>query len=214
MYQRKKMFFYGVIIGVFYLALLYLDCFGNKSTDTNVLRYDMILIIFLETTFSLLGKENIKLWENCLWKLRLAVLIADFYFLFTPYAGAGIGSYMMVQYFYKKMRVQCHINEERNSTFFEFTMIVFLVVIGILGGDFALYTFGGIYAWLLVQNVKSTWNIVIQGKNEMYYLAVSLLFLACCDTSIFLYFLWDRRWIGNLIWFFYIPSQFLLAKYE
>lgn len=170
-------------------------------------------MLFFETTFSLLEK-NIKLWENYLWKLRLAVLIADYYFLFTPYAGAGIGCYMMVQYYYKKMRVQYHTNKERNSNCFEVIMMGSLAGIGMLGGDFMLYSLGSIYAWLLVQNVKSTWRFVIYGKKEMCYLALSLLFLACCDGSIFLNFLWNGRWIGNMIWFFYIPSQFLLAKYE
>ena len=155
MYQRKKMVFLGVVTGVFYLALLYLDCFGKKSTDTNLLRYAVILFFFWETTFSLLGKGNIKLWEDCLWKLRLAVLIADFYFLFTPYAGAGIGCYMMVQFYYKKMGIQYRTKEEKNSIFFEFAMMTLLEVIGILGGDIVLYIFGFVYAWLSVQNIKS-----------------------------------------------------------
>lgn len=214
MTKNKTYTFFSIIIGVFYISLLYLDCFSNRNIETYQLKYGIMWLLFLETTFSLSSKGD--LWNNWLWKLRLAVIVADYFFLFTPYNGAGIGGYLVVQMIYQeKLREQIQNGEIRRHWFlYEFAMILILTGIGIIGDIFSVYIFGIIYAFVIFRNLKMVWKHYLEGRKELEYLALSLSFLALCDTSIFFYFLWSGEIIGNLIWSFYIPSQLLLAKYE
>lgn len=216
MEKRKEYIFFSVIIGIFYISLLYLDCFSKRSAETYQLKYGIIWIFFLETTFSLLEKGYQCLWNNWLWKLRFAVILADFYFLFTPYNASGIGGYLAVQIIYRERITfhHQHKNKKRNLLLIELCTIMLLIGIGIFYGDYVIYVFGAVYGGILFLNLKTVWKSYLRGEDELFYLALSLTFLALCDTSIFLNFLWNREVISNLIWCFYIPSQLLLAKYE
>lgn len=217
MVKGKEYTFFSIIIGVFYISLLYLDCFSKKSMETYQLKYWIIWMFFLETTFSIWGKEYPYLWKNWLWKLRFAVILADFYFLFTPYNAAGIGGYIVVQMIYREgLMIQQYKEREykKNLLIIEFAAIMVLTGIGIFYGNYAIYILGAFYGWILFQNLKIVWKSYFEGKTNVLYLALSLTFLALCDTSIFLNFIWNKELIGNLIWCFYVPSQLLLAKYE
>ena len=236
--------------------------------ETYQLKYWIIWMLFLETTFSLWGKEYPYLWKNWLWKLRFAVILADFYFLFTPYNAAGIGGYIVVQMIYREgLMIQQHKEREykknlpllfahkldtccqamcqehkmaknpafrrrriinrldsvtvctigvnsKNLLVIEFATIMVLTGIGIFYGNYAIYILGAFYGWILFQNLKIVWKSYFEGKTNVLYVALSLTFLALCDTSIFLNFIWNKELISNLIWCFYVPSQLLLAKYE
>lgn len=215
MNKERQINLFSTIVVVYYVALLYLDCFAGRYTQTNQLKYGIIGMLFLETTFSLLGKGSQYLWEQWIWMIRLAVMIADFFFLFTPYNAAGIGCYLVVQIFYReKIRGIRKGKGEKTLWVHILSVTILLGGAGIYFGDKLLYLFGSLYAILLLGNLKIIWRSYPGGKSEVFFLALSLSFLALCDTCIFLNFFCDKEWISNLIWCFYIPSQFLLAKYE
>lgn len=217
MTKKKEYIFFSAIIGFFYISLLYLDCFSKKYLDTYQLKYGIIWIFFLETTFSLLGKGVLCVWRNWLWKLRFAVLIADFYFLFTPYNAAGIGGYLVVQLIYWErltFRQNRGKKKKRSLVILELVILMFLTGIGIFFENYVIYILGLIYGLVLFYNLKTVWELYFKGEEKLFYLALSLIFLALCDSSIFLNFIWNKELIGNLIWCFYIPSQLLLANYE
>lgn len=217
MTKKKEYIFFSAIIGFFYVSLLYLDCFSKKYFDTYQLKYWIIGILFLNTTFSLLGKGLLCVWRNWLWKLRFAVLVADFYFLFTPYNAAGIGGYLVVQLIYwEKLTFMQHRENKlkRNFWVIEFVILILLTGIGVFFKKYVMYILGSIYGFVLFYNLKTVWKCYFQGEEDIFYLALSLIFLALCDSSIFLNFIWNKEVIGNLIWCFYVPSQLLLANYE
>lgn len=217
MAKKREYIFFSAIIGFFYISLLYLDCFSKNYLDTYQLKYGIIWMFFLETTFSLLGKGFLHVWENWLWKLRFAVLVADFYFLFTPYNAAGIGGYLVVQLIYwERLTFRQHRekNQKRKLLIIELVILILLTGIGIFFENYIIYILGLIYGLVLFYNLKTVWKSYFRGEEELFYLALSLIFLALCDSSIFLNFIWNREVIGNLIWCFYVPSQLLLANYE
>lgn len=217
MEKKKEHIFFSTIIGFLYISLLYLDCFSKKYLDTYQLKYGIIWILFLETTFSLLGKGYPCVWRNWLWKLRFAVLIADFYFLFTPYNAAGIGGYLVVQLIYWERLTFCQHREKDKKNkllVIEFVILILLTGIGIFFGNYIIYILGLVYGFVLFYNLKTVWEDYFKGEEELIYLALSLTLLALCDSSILLNFIWNKELIGNLIWCFYVPSQLLLANYE
>lgn len=214
MVKRKEYIFFSMIIGTLYISLLYLEFFSKNATDTYKLKYGIIWILFLETTFSLFRKGKQEVWQNWLWKLRFTVLIADFFFLFTPYNASGIGGYIVVQMIYSEKIIFYQDKKNRLLLAIEFAALVLLTGIGMFLDKYFIYVFGAVYGGVLFCNLKTVWKTYFRGEEKLFFLVLSLTFLALCDTSIFLNYIWSKEVIGNLIWLFYIPSQLFLANYE
>ncbi len=125
----------------------------------------------------------------------LFTLCADFFLLFTPFYASGLFCFLLVQLAY--------LQNLRSRPFPVQTLL--LLPLGIL---LPVPFLGILYAFLFCCHLIFTIKKAQPRLSHRLYLCGLLLFICCDITVAWGYF---RQPLPPLIWFFYAPSQLLLA---
>lgn len=126
----------------------------------------------------------------------LLTIVSDYILLFTKFYIFGILIFFIVHVFY----IYYQLKEKQSQR------LLFSIV------PLALFSVSLIYVSIFIIDILIAFQSFKNkaSKKNTYFLAGLLLF-ALCDISIAIYFITANRIFSVLIWFFYAPSQLLIA---
>lgn len=221
---------FGLCAVVVYAAFVMMDfVFGSRSFYSSCVKYGGILLclgfaLWVERAGFPFSRENARL---LLWAMSFTVC-ADWFLLFPWVLGAGISYSIGVAFFcLAQLAHKCRMG--KYSKKYKAAAIPFACLLCLRGLHFQPDIWGNLlifypvclYAWLLLSNVRLSFQADWPAINRKMLSAGMLLFL-CCDLCVGLYQLARRlpvlentffatAYMVNFSWVFYLPSQFLLV---
>ncbi|NMA94916.1 MAG: hypothetical protein GX974_02630 [Clostridiales bacterium] len=217
---RPKIYVLGAILfmlAVLYILFTYIEIFDTKIHFTlDTAKYISIVLCLLISLF--IGEDHITKKGRC--SLQFALFfttVADFFLLIYPKHVLGIGIFCIAHIFHA-IRFEgrkAHVIIGRHTmSLFILIVMHFIVGLYIIDIEF-IYIISLFYAMLLISNVKRAVGIyktkVLPLANS-YMVAIGMVLFLLCDINVALYnTIGSNRIPFLLIWFFYLPSQVVLA---
>lgn len=218
-----------LIISIFYVSFLYMDFFSIRSyISTDIIKFISILLCFLIGLLT--GKDAINIRDKHLLQVGLFfTIMADLCLLILDYFVLGIVLFCIVQITYF---VRYKVNQSGKSSVVRF-LILFeaLIVLYIVANFFFvripfLFVIALFYSICLgssvVKALKACKNNTFLCHNK-YMIAFGMILFLLCDINVGIYNMPRFSYLSGyftegfyntsrqLVWFFYLPSQVLLA---
>lgn len=181
-------------------------------TTPNIIKVSLIFIFFI---ISLAGKDYISQKEKNIQSLALFLtFISDIFLVILNWQAIGVFVFIFVQICYS---IKIEVNKR---LFFIYPIIFILIFIAL---DKILLAFAIFYGFLFITNYITACKKFVNKKYPKpnnYLILFGLGLFLLCDITVALYNSHNinvelgsdiLKVLGNAIWIFYIPSQFLLS---
>lgn len=206
-----------VIIAILYISFLYIDITDVKIfISSDGIKYICIILCFIISL--LIGDDCLSRRDRHLLRLGLFfTVIADLFLLVYSYHTLGVSIFCIAQTFHS-----IRYDNEKAYTIIKKNLLILFVIITIylIVNSFIidiefLFTVAFFYAILLVVNVikaiRACRYNLFPSPNK-YMIAWGMVLFLLCDINVALFNIIENNSIPFiLIWFFYLPSQVLLA---
>ncbi len=206
-----------ITISILYISFLYIDITGVKLfISSDKIKYICIILCFFISL--LIGEDCINTRDRHLLQLGLFLtVIADLFLLIYPHYTLGVAIFCIAQTFHSIR----YDNENAYQIIKEYiSMLLIIIAIYSIVNFFIidiefLFTISFFYAIFLVVNVTKAIRAckydLFPSPNK-YMIAWGMVLFLLCDINVALF----NTIVNNsipfiLIWFFYLPSQVLLA---
>lgn len=197
-----------------YVLLILLDTLSLDIKASNLIKYSIIVVLFLDSAISLLNKRKQKKEFPQTSFVTIALFFAvcaDYFLLFTNWLPIGILCFIAVQYIYKNildLKIEKTLNRINYKSIFFF--VILQCILFILFQRNFLYIVAGEYACFLLRNTFICWW---HKQKTGLPISMAITFLFLCDCNVLLANVTEYPIFWRLIWIFYVPSQFILEKY-
>lgn len=216
-YKRLVLKIILITIAILYISFLYIDITGVKLfISSDEIKYICIILCF--TISLLIGKDCMTKEDRNLLQLGLFfTVIADLFLLVYSYHTLGVFIFCIAQTFYSIR----YDNANAYQTIRKYLSILLIIIITylivnsfIIEVEF-LFTVAFFYAILLIVNVikaiRACRRSLFPYPNK-HMIAWGMILFLLCDINVALFNTIEKNNIPFiLIWFFYLPSQVLLA---
>ncbi len=206
-----------IIIALLYILFLYMDIFNVELFITSDgVKYICIVLCFFISL--LIGNDTLNKRDISLLRMGLfCTVIADLFLLLLPYHTVGVAVFCIAQILYS-MRYDVGNTPlvlKRHLIIFLSIIAIYLIVNYFIREVELLYPIALFYAIALVSNVVRAINVCKEQRfpsPNRYMIAYGMILFLLCDVNVALYnTLLSTEMTYVLMWFFYLPSQVLLA---
>ena len=211
----KRWIFVG-IEAILYIAFLWIDMFVPNRTDISIyLKYTGIVLCFFYTLL-FLGKEEEKRDTNQLQLIMLFTMISDTFLLLVGNYAAGMTTFLIAQLLH---RFRLRNGKPKRLQYIVFPGFLILVILRVSGVTLDYVLIVAVFYFLCM--LSNAGYSLLHRENLVY--TVGLILFLCCDINVGLnnvasyinvpeslnFFV--EHVVSVLMWFFYLPSQVLIA---
>lgn len=205
-----------IIIALLYILFLYMDIFDIEFFITSDdIKYMCIVLCFFISL--LIGSDTLNSRDILLLRLGLFfTVIADLFLLLLPYHTIGVAVFCIAQILYSVRydKNVCLVLKKYLIIFLSVT-VIYLTVNYFIKEVELLYPITFFYAIALVSNVIRAIKVCKEKRfpyPNRYMIAYGMILFLLCDINVALYnTLLSNKITYVFMWFFYLPSQVLLA---